>query len=90
MPYNKKKHMTGLLAICWAIWKSRNAKYFEKKQLSLLLRLFVWLPPSLYSGFLAGLHKGGDKQDLEAGAKAMRLPSIFTLIKTLERWMTEL
>jgi hypothetical protein len=41
----KKIHMVGLSAICWAIWKSRNAIHFEKKQSDLLLRLFV-LPHS--------------------------------------------
>jgi hypothetical protein len=27
----KKIRIVGLSAICWAIWKSRNAIHFEKK-----------------------------------------------------------
>jgi hypothetical protein len=28
---HKKIHMVGLSAICWAVWKSRNAIHFDKK-----------------------------------------------------------
>jgi hypothetical protein len=38
---NKRIHFVGLSAICWAIWKTRNAIHFEKNKLNLLLRLSV-------------------------------------------------
>ena len=45
MPSHKKFHMIGLAAICWAIWLTRNAISFERKNVDLLLRLSVWLLP---------------------------------------------
>jgi hypothetical protein len=32
MNSNKRIHFVGLSAICWEIWKIRNAIHFEKKQ----------------------------------------------------------
>jgi hypothetical protein len=44
MPNHKKIHFTGLAALCWAIWRTRNAVFLIKKNLSsLLMRLFVLL-----------------------------------------------
>jgi hypothetical protein len=31
LPRGKSVYMLGLVAICWAIWKTRNAVCFEKK-----------------------------------------------------------
>jgi hypothetical protein len=66
---NKRIHL-GLSAICWAIWKIRNAIHFEKKQVKSPTEIIC-----LASSFLtywAGLPKAIDKQALEAGAEAMK------------------
>jgi hypothetical protein len=68
----KKVHMVGLSAICWAVWKSRNAIHFEKKAIRSPTEI-ICLASSLMIYYWAGLQKDeGTKQALEAGAEAMK------------------
>lgn len=66
----KKIHFTGLSAICWAIWRTRNSICFDKKIVKSPSEI-VCLASSFVS-YWAGLHTQGDQQDLEEGAAAMR------------------
>jgi mannosylglycoprotein endo-beta-mannosidase len=67
----KKVHMVGLSAICWAVWKSRNAIHFEKKAIRSPTEI-ICLASSLLI-YWAGLQKDeSTKQALEAGAEAMK------------------
>jgi hypothetical protein len=59
-----------LSAVCWAMWKTRNVVYFEKK--SIKSPTVIVCVASSFIDYWAGLHKGGDKIDLEAGAEAMK------------------
>jgi hypothetical protein len=62
--------MVCLAAICWAMWKSRNAIYFEKKIIRSPTEI-ICLAASFMS-YWAGLQKGGDKEAPEMGAGALK------------------
>lgn len=70
MPQNKNIHFAGLSAICWAIWKTRNAVCFEKKQIKPPTEVVCLA--SFFISYWAGLQKQDDKQDMEAGAEALK------------------
>jgi hypothetical protein len=63
-----------MLAVCWAIWKTRNAVYFEKKPLKSPTEI-VCLASSFIM-YWAGLHQEGERLDLEAGAEAMKATAL--------------
>jgi hypothetical protein len=42
LPRGKSVYMLGLVAICWAIWKTRNAVCFEKKILRYPLEILCF------------------------------------------------
>jgi len=65
----KQFFMVGLAAICWAIWKARNAFCFEKKLT--LLPTEIICSVSSFVTYWAGLHKEDDKKELEQGAEAL-------------------
>jgi hypothetical protein len=67
---NKKIHFVGLLAICWAFWKTRNTIHFEKKQIKSPTKIICLA--SSFLTYCAGLSKEVDKQVLEARAEAMK------------------
>jgi hypothetical protein len=70
MPNHKKIHFTGLAALCWAIWRTRNAVCFDKKSVKSPNEI-ICLASSFIS-YWSGLHKQGDKQDLEDRAQALK------------------
>jgi hypothetical protein len=70
MPNHKKIHFTGLAALCWAIWRTRNAVCFDKKSVKSPNEI-ICLASSFIS-YWSVLHKQGDKQDLEDGAQALK------------------
>jgi hypothetical protein len=70
MPNHKKIHFTGLAALYWAIWRMRNAVCFDKKIVKSPNEI-ICLASSFIS-YWSGLHKKGDKQDLEEGAQALK------------------
>lgn len=65
----KQFFMVGLAAICWAIWKARNAFCFEKKLTRLPTEIICSV--SSFVTYWAGLHKEDDKKELEQGAEAL-------------------
>jgi hypothetical protein len=74
MPANNKIHVAGLTAVCWAIWKTRNAVCFEEKSLKSPTEI-VCLASSFIM-YWAGLHREGERLDLEAGAKALKATAL--------------
>jgi hypothetical protein len=70
LPANKKIHMVGLSAICWALWKTRNRVCFEGKRVRSPTEI-ICLASSLIS-YWAGLQKDDTKEVLEAGAEMLK------------------
>jgi hypothetical protein len=67
----KKIHFVGLSAICWAVWKIRNATHFEKNSVRSPTEIICLA--SSFIVYWADLQKEeGVKQALEAGAEAMK------------------
>jgi hypothetical protein len=71
LSYNKKIYFVRLSAICWVVWKTRNAIHFEKKSVRSPTEI-TYLLASSFIIYWVGLQKEGDKQALEAGAEAMK------------------
>jgi hypothetical protein len=74
MPANNKIHVAGLTAVCWAIWKTRNAVCFEEKSVKSPTEI-VCLASSFIM-YWAGLHQEGERLDLEAGAEALKATAL--------------
>jgi hypothetical protein len=70
LPANKKIHMVGLSAVCWALWKTRNRVCFEGKRVRSPTEI-ICLASSLIS-YWAGLQKDDSKEVLEAGAEMLK------------------
>lgn len=62
--------MVGLAAICWALWKARNAFCFEKKLTRSATEIIC--SASNFISYWAGLQKENDKLELEEGAEALK------------------
>jgi hypothetical protein len=60
--------------MCWAIWKSRNTVYFEKKPIKSPTETMC-LASSLIMCW-ESLHKEAEKLDLEAGAEALKATAL--------------
>jgi hypothetical protein len=59
-----------LAALCWAIWRTKNAVFLIKKSVKSPNEI-IYLASS-FIFYWSGLHKQGDKQDLEDGAQALK------------------
>ena len=66
----KNFYMTGLSAICWAVWLSRN-KFSIEGKLTRSPTEVICLASSFIS-YWAGLQKGSDKEVLESGADTLK------------------
>jgi hypothetical protein len=62
--------MVCFAAICWAIWKSRNATCFERKIIRSPTEIVCLA--TLFLLYWAGLQKEEDKGALEMGAGALK------------------
>jgi hypothetical protein len=62
--------MVGLSAVCWALWKTRNAICFDKKRIRSPTEIICLA--SSFLTFWAGLHNDGNKKLPEEGAKALK------------------
>jgi hypothetical protein len=62
--------MVGLAAICWGLWQTRNAVYFEKKKIRSPVEIICLA--SSYLIYWAGLQKDEDKASIEMGAEALK------------------
>lgn len=69
LPHNRKFHVWGVAAICWAIWKARNKACFEKKLIKNPAKIICHARALMK--FWAGLFAADDKKILEEGVDAM-------------------
>lgn len=69
LPARKQFHTLGIAAVCWAIWKTRNAVCFEGKTVNNPASIVCYACSLM--GYWAGLFLENDKATLEAGVKAM-------------------
>ena len=61
--------MLGLAAICWAIWRTRNAVIFEKKFIKHPCEIIC--SACAFMGFWAGLYPESMKEIIMAAADSM-------------------
>jgi hypothetical protein len=55
-------HMLGFAAVCWAIWKARNAACFDKKLINNPNKIFFCLSVyALLGRVIPGSHPGDDQ-----------------------------
>jgi len=69
LPLDKKFHVCGTAAICWAIWKARNNACFNNKIIKNPLEIICHVGALMK--FWAGLYAEVDKEAMEEGANLM-------------------
>jgi hypothetical protein len=69
LPYGKKIHTLGIVAVCWSIWRTRNSICFEGKKGTNPITI-ICMACSLMC-YWAGLFMEVDKDTLVAGANSM-------------------
>lgn len=79
LPESKQFHTVGIAAICWAIWKTRNAICFESKIVSNPITIICYA--SSLMCYWAGLFLEDDKEALVAGVNKMLAIAVKLLCK---------
>ena len=74
IPAGKKLYMVGLAAICWALWKARNAMCFEDKKIRSPTEIICMACPFLL--FWTELQTGDSGKMLEEGAEALKATTL--------------
>jgi len=69
LPYGNKFHAIGIVAICWAIWKTRNSACFEGKVVTSPIHVICYACSLIE--YWAGLFLEEDKEQLIAGVNTM-------------------
>jgi len=69
IPLAQKYHTLGIVAICWAIWKTRNKICFEGKTIHDLASIVCYACALM--SYWAGLYPDVDKEALEVGINTM-------------------
>lgn len=87
-PFGKKYHPWGVAAICWAIWKSRNRAWFDKKIIKSLLEILCHANALMV--FWAGLYAEMDREQLIEGANLMLKVAKEVLAKETAREVNQL
>lgn len=66
---SRNTQITGLAAICWAIWKFKNRACFERKLINSPFELISYAV--VFMNYWAGLHGERDACDIRAGADSL-------------------
>jgi hypothetical protein len=74
LPRGKHFYGVGLAAVCWAIWKTRNAVCFEEKRIKAPTEILCFI--SSLSFYWAGLQKEGAATQLEQGAEPLKAVAV--------------
>ena len=69
LPNGGLVHTFGLVAVCWAIWKSRNRACFDKKVIKHPAEILI--QASAFMKYWAGLYKAEFQEQLLDGVKAL-------------------
>jgi hypothetical protein len=88
LPFGKKFHPWGVGAICWAIWKSRNKAYFEKKLVKNPLEIICHA--CVLMKFWSGLSAEMDQDQLVEGANTMLRVAKEILVSQTARQVNQL
>jgi hypothetical protein len=65
LPGGNKMYMLGLVAVCWAIWKTRNRTCFDKKHIKSPLDIII--STCVFMRYWAGLYSDDSKMAIEEG-----------------------
>uniref|UniRef100_A0ACD5XET8 Uncharacterized protein n=1 Tax=Avena sativa TaxID=4498 RepID=A0ACD5XET8_AVESA len=66
LPISRNIQITALAAVCWAIWKTRNRAFFEKKLINSPAELICFA--CVFMNYWAGLHSVAEQDIIRAGA----------------------
>jgi len=75
LPYSQQMHAVGLAAICWALWRSRNAACFEKKHIKSPTEIVCMICSFLT--YWAGLLKEDMQAQVIQGAAVVKSAALF-------------
>ena len=75
MPQGHSMHAVGLAAVCWAIWRTRNAVCFDNKKIKSPTEIVCMICSFLT--YWAGLLKEDLKNQVSLGAEAIKTAALF-------------
>jgi hypothetical protein len=77
LPVSRNVQITGVAAICWAIWKLRNRACFEGKMIQSPVELICFAV--VFMKYWAGLHVQADGDALRHGADTIQQTALSSI-----------